>query len=86
MDLAAYFDLANLSTEVGLRKRGQEVFVETCPQYLVLDDDCYQGDFEAEKYACLLPHSEKSDQTGLSAREIWFQATTEDLNPMGREK
>lgn len=37
------------------RGEGQKVYVETCPQYLLLDDSCYQGGFEGAKYVCAPP-------------------------------
>ena len=49
------------------RLRGQKVYVETCPQYLVLDDKVYyQSDWvEAAKYVCSPPIRKKSDQRAL---------------------
>jgi dihydropyrimidinase len=41
-------NIVHLSTAVGLalaeaaRSRGQEVYLETCPQYLLLEDSCYE--------------------------------------------
>lgn len=51
------------------RKRGQTVYVETCPQYLVLDDSVYdKPDFrEAAKYVCSPPIRKISDQKALWA-------------------
>ncbi len=49
--------IVHLSTAKGLemvraaRAEGRRVWAETCPQYLVLTDDCYEGDFDqALKY------------------------------------
>jgi dihydropyrimidinase len=49
--------VVHLSTEEGLerirraRNRGQRVYAETCPQYLLLDDKCYERDnLEGLKY------------------------------------
>lgn len=48
------------------RARGQKLFVETCPQYLVLDDHLYDGpDFEGAKYVCSPPLRSKKDQEVL---------------------
>lgn len=48
------------------RDRGQKVFVETCPQYLLLDDSRYDlPDFEGAKYVCAPPLRKKVDQTAL---------------------
>ncbi len=63
----------HLTCEEGLeeiraaRKRGQKVYVETCPQYLVMDDSLYErGPFEeASKYVCAPPLRKKADQDAL---------------------
>ena len=51
------------------RKRGQKVYVETCPQYLVLDESVYDNpDFtEAAKFVCSPPIRTKADQIALWA-------------------
>lgn len=45
------------------RKRGQTVYVETCPQYLTLDESLYyQEDFsDAARYVCAPPLREKKE-------------------------
>ena len=49
-------------------KRNQRVFVETCPQYLLLDASVYEkGDFEAAKWVMSPPIREKKDQATLWA-------------------
>ncbi|MCI2059108.1 MAG: dihydropyrimidinase [Oscillibacter sp.] len=49
------------------RKRGQSVYVETCPQYLLLDDSVYyQEDYSAAaRYVCAPPLRDKSEQKYL---------------------
>ncbi|MCI2057425.1 MAG: dihydropyrimidinase [Oscillibacter sp.] len=49
------------------RKRGQKVYVETCPQYLLLDDSLYyQDDYSAAaRYVCAPPLRDKSEQKYL---------------------
>lgn len=48
------------------RARGQKVYVETCPQYLLLDDSLYDlQDFEGAKYVCAPPLRKKADQEAL---------------------
>lgn len=48
------------------RMRGQKVYVETCPQYLVLDDEKYNlADNEARKYMIAPPLRKKADQDVL---------------------
>ena len=46
------------------RKRGQTVYVETCPQYLALDESLYyQEDFSgAARYVCAPPLRDKREQ------------------------
>ncbi|MFR4438617.1 MAG: dihydropyrimidinase [Hungatella sp.] len=48
------------------RERGQEVYLETCPQYLLLDDSCYdKPGFEGGNYIIAPPLRKKEDQTRL---------------------
>lgn len=63
----------HLTCEEGLteiraaRARGQKVYVETCPQYLVMDDSLYEREpfEEASRYVCAPPLRKKSDQDAL---------------------
>ncbi len=48
-------------------KRNQKVFVETCIQYLLLDDSLYEKDFEGAKWVMSPPLRKKKDQTTLWA-------------------
>ncbi len=64
--------IVHLSSEDGLkevraaRARGQKVFVETCPHYLLLDDSRYRlPDFEGAKYVCAPPLRKPSDNAAL---------------------
>lgn len=49
------------------RKRGQKVYVETCPQYLVLDESVYfNEDYSAAaRYVCSPPIRERAEQAYL---------------------
>lgn len=48
------------------RKEGQQIFAETCPQYLILDDGVYRTPgFEGAKYVCSPPLRKKEDQECL---------------------
>lgn len=48
------------------RARGQEVYAETCPQYLLLDDSAYSlPDFEGAKFVCAPPLRKREDQSCL---------------------
>ncbi|WP_265457217.1 dihydropyrimidinase [Enterococcus sp. HY326] len=65
-------NIVHLSTERSLeavrraRKRGQQLYVETCPQYLVLDDHLYDApNFEGAKYVCSPPLRSLDDQRAL---------------------
>lgn len=45
---------------------GQKVYVETCPQYLLLDDSRYEGDFiQTAKFVMSPPLRKKSDNDAL---------------------
>ena len=66
--------LAHLSCALGLeevraaRGRGQTVWVETCPQYLLLDQREYQRPgFEAAKFVMAPPPRTKTDRSALWA-------------------
>jgi dihydropyrimidinase len=48
-------------------KRNQQVFVETCIQYLLLDASLYERDFEGAKWVMSPPLREKKDQANLWA-------------------
>ena len=48
------------------RRRGQKVYAETCPQYLLMDDSLYQlPGMEGAKYVCAPPLRKKEDQECL---------------------
>ena len=50
------------------RRRGQTVFAETCPQYLVLTEDDLRGlnmDFEGAKYVCSPPPRDHASQEAI---------------------
>ncbi len=81
-ELAGYpVNIVHLSTRRGLelvrmaRERGQAAYVETCPQYLLLDDRKYQlPGFESAKFVLSPPLRGVEDQAalwaGLEAGEI----------------
>jgi dihydropyrimidinase len=48
-------------------KRNQQVFVETCIQYLILDASLYENNFEGAKWVMSPPLREKKDQQTLWA-------------------
>ncbi|WP_418404432.1 dihydropyrimidinase [Blautia sp.] len=65
---------------INARKNGQEVYAETCPQYLLLDDSVYsKPDFEGAVYVCAPPIRKKKDQDclwkALADEEIQTVAT-----------
>ena len=47
------------------RQRGQSVYVETCPQYLLLMITYDAPNFEAAKYVCSPPLRKREDQQAL---------------------
>ncbi len=49
------------------RRRGQKVYVETCPQYRTLDESVYcNEDYSAAaRYVCAPPLREKGQQAAL---------------------
>ncbi len=57
----------SLAEIAAARKRGQTVYVETCPQYLLLDDSVYYDPdwAEAAKYVCAPPIRKKEDADAL---------------------
>ena len=64
--------IVHLSTADGLseiraaRERGQQVLVESCPQYFTLTEEVYnKPDFEGAKYVCSPPLRPQSDQDAL---------------------
>ena len=64
--------VVHLSTAEGLReieaarRAGQEVLVETCPQYLTLTDEVYEKpDFEGAKFVCSPPIRKEADKQAL---------------------
>ncbi|MDR1018678.1 MAG: dihydropyrimidinase [Lachnospiraceae bacterium] len=61
-------NIVHLSSKLSLeevrcaRENGQKVYVETCPQYLLLDDSVYGKDgFSAAKYVCSPPLRKEED-------------------------
>lgn len=65
--------IVHLSSAMGLsevrkaRARGQRVYVETCPQYLLLDDRRYlRPGFEGAKYVCSPPLRGPADTRALT--------------------
>lgn len=72
-ELAGYpVNVVHLSTARGLeavraaRARGQKVYVETCPQYLLLDESLYSlPGFESAKFVLSPPLRTKDDQQTL---------------------
>ena len=65
--------IVHLSTKEALlevmhaRERGQKVYVETCPHYLLLDDSVYYQEdyFASARYICAPPMRKKEDQAVL---------------------
>lgn len=67
---------------VAARSRGQAVFAETCPQYLVLDIDYLRRpDFEGAKYVWSPPLREKSHQ-----QHLWAGLRSGALQALGSDQ
>ncbi|HVB70394.1 MAG TPA: dihydropyrimidinase [Acidimicrobiales bacterium] len=65
-----------LAEVVTARDRGQNVFAETCPQYLFLsDEDLARDGFEGAKYVCSPPLRAREHQAAL-----WRGLRTDDLS------
>ena len=69
--------IVHLSTKAGLeeiraaRARGQEVLVESCPQYMLFDDSKYSlPGFEGAKYVCSPPLRKQEDIEALKKAVI----------------
>ncbi len=79
--------IVHLSTKEALevvlkaRRRGQEVYIETCPQYLLLDDSLYLGkDFESAKYVLSPPLRKRDD-----IERLWQALMEEDIDIIGTD-
>ncbi|MEG6522321.1 dihydropyrimidinase [Desulfotomaculum sp. 1211_IL3151] len=70
-----------LQEVVAAKTRGVEVYAETCPQYLLLDDSCYAGEgFEGAKYVMSPPLRKPRDQAAL-----WLGLKTGALDTIGTD-
>lgn len=79
--------VVHLSTAAGYgvimkaRERGQKVYVETCPQYLLMTQDKYElPDFEGAKYVIAPPLRTKQDQEAL-----WTGLIGNHINTIGTD-
>lgn len=78
-------NIVHLSSEAGLcaveaaRQRGQRVFVETCPQYLLLDDSLY-AQSDSVKYICSPPLRGRDD-----ARALWQALAAGRIDTIGTD-
>lgn len=80
-------NIVHLSSELGLkqvrraRAEGQQVFAETCPQYLILDDSEYsRPGFEGAAFVCAPPLRKKEDIEAL-----WKAAAAGELDMLGTD-
>lgn len=87
-ELAGYpVNIVHLSTKRGLelvraaRARGQKVYVETCPQYLLLDESKYQlPGFEGAKFVLSPPLRGKED-----VKALWAGLEAGELDTIGTD-
>lgn len=80
-------NIVHLSTAEGLeealrgRERGQEVYIETCPQYLLLDDSNYNLDgFDSAKYILSPPLRKRND-----INKLWEAISKNYINTIGTD-
>ena len=73
---------APLAEVTAARRRGQKVYVETCPQYLVLDDSVYYNeDFSrAARYVCAPPLRKPED-----CRALWAGLRKGDIQTISTD-
>jgi len=72
---------SSLEAVVEGRKKGVKLFVETCPQYLLLDDEKYKGDFnQAVAYVMSPPLRTKQDNHAL-----WQGLSTGQIQTVGTD-
>lgn len=77
--------VVHLSTKEGLeearraRARGQRILLETCPQYLVLTDDCYLAP-DADKFICSPPIRKRPDCDAL-----WNALAKNEIDVIGTD-
>ena len=77
--------VVHLSTKEGLeiirrvRKNGQVVYAETCPQYLVLSEDCYHEE-NGQKYIMSPPLRTKAD-----CESLWEAVSSGEIQTIGTD-
>lgn len=73
---------ATLAEVTAARRRGQKVYVETCPQYLVLDDSVYYNDdfSRAARYVCAPPLRKPED-----CRALWAGLRKGDIQTISTD-
>lgn len=78
-------NIVHLSSAEGLeavrrgRARGQKVLVETCPQYLLLEDSLYDRD-DGAKFVCSPPLRKQSDREAL-----WHALSAGEIDTVGTD-
>ena len=73
---------ATLAEVTAARRRGQKVYVETCPQYLVLDDSVYYNEefSRAARYVCAPPLRKPED-----CRALWAGLRKGDIQTISTD-
>ena len=75
-------DKEGLEACIEAKEEGADVFVETCPQYLLLDDSVYtKPDFQGAVYVCAPPIRKKEDQDCL-----WEALSREDIQTVATDQ
>ncbi|MBN2639307.1 MAG: dihydropyrimidinase [Bacteroidales bacterium] len=79
--------IVHVSTEASLKyiiqaqKQNQKLYAETCPQYLLLDDDKYQGRFEETAPFVLSPPLRKKSNN----KALWLALNEETIVSLGTD-
>ncbi|MCI0523336.1 MAG: dihydropyrimidinase [Bacteroidales bacterium] len=63
------------------KSRGQKVYAETCPQYLMLDDSKYRGDFEETAPYVISPPLRKPDD----CEALWLALSDGTIDTVGTD-
>jgi dihydropyrimidinase len=72
---------AALGHIVAAKKLGQRIYAETCPQYLMLDEELYEKDFdEAKKYVMSPPL-----RSALDRQALWHGVANADVDTVGTD-
>jgi len=72
---------SSLETAVEARKKGVRVWIETCPQYLLLDDTKYEGNFNQTAAYVMSPPLRTKDDNSV----LWQGLATGEIQTVGTD-